>query len=121
MKKIHADIKIYGIVQGVGFRPFVHKNIGNLLGNVRNTSFGALLELEGEECGIDAFLQKLSDSPPPLAYIEKIECEKTEKLSGYTRFSIVYTDFWNDCENSRKSFREFGIIEWFQRFSAIHA
>ena len=92
MKKIHADIKIYGIVQGVGFRPFVHKNIGNLLGNVRNTSFGALLELEGEECGIDAFLRMLSDSPPPLAYIEKIECEKTEKLSGYTRFSIVQSE-----------------------------
>ena len=92
MKKIHADIKIYGIVQGVGFRPFVHKSIGNLLGNVRNTSFGAQLELEGEESGIDGFLKMLSDNPPSLAYIEKIECEKTEKLSGYTRFSIVQSE-----------------------------
>ena len=92
MKKIHADIKIYGIVQGVGFRPFVHKNIGGLAGNIRNTSFGALLALEGEETEIGRFLRELSENPPPLAYIEKIECESTEKLCGYTRFSIVESE-----------------------------
>lgn len=92
MKKIHADIKIYGIVQGVGFRPFVHKCIGSLCGNVRNTSFGALLSLEGEAQEIERFVKELSDNPPPLAYIEKIECERKEELLGYTRFSIVESE-----------------------------
>ena len=92
MKKIHADIKIYGIVQGVGFRPFVHKCIGSLCGNVRNTSFGAFLSLEGEEPELERFLEELSGNPPPLAYIEKIECERTEELSGYTQFSITESE-----------------------------
>ena len=94
MKKIHADIKIYGIVQGVGFRPFVHKMTEklSLCGSVRNTSYGAFLEIEGEEQDANLFLGELSDNPPPLAYIEKIECEKTEKLFGYTRFSIVESE-----------------------------
>ena len=85
MKKIHAEIKIRGIVQGVGFRPFVHKKAEelSLCGFVRNTSYGADVSFEGEESSIDLFMLSLKKEAPSLAFIEKAECEKSYELSGY--------------------------------------
>ena len=46
-----AVIRIEGVVQGVGFRPFVHRTVSDfgLKGYIKNTSSGVELELEGEE------------------------------------------------------------------------
>ena len=43
------EVKIKGIVQGVGFRPFIHRLVRrhNLCGTIRNTSSGVTMELEG--------------------------------------------------------------------------
>ena len=51
MKKIRAKVIIKGIVQGVGFRPYIHREVeeAGLFGWVRNTSDGAEMEAEGEE------------------------------------------------------------------------
>ena len=68
-------IFVKGIVQGVGFRPFVYTlatQLG-LFGWVRNTSSGVEIELNGEEQLISQFLERLSSNPPPLARIDLIE------------------------------------------------
>jgi len=91
MAIIHADIEIKGIVQGVGFRPFVHKQVQAfaLQGFVRNTSTGADIALEGEETAIDAFVTALRCDPPTLALIEEVTVDKTGALQGFAGFEIV--------------------------------
>ena len=70
-----ANIKINGIVQGVGFRPFLHRltNRFHLSGWVRNTSAGVELELEGEITHLEQFLTALKAEQPPLAVINRVE------------------------------------------------
>ena len=94
MKKIHADIRIHGIVQGVGFRPFVHKIARglSLSGTVCNTSFGAEVSLEGCEHDIDAFCSAVKQEAPPLALIEALDIKKSETLCGFSGFCIVESE-----------------------------
>ena len=72
---IRQRIKVNGIVQGVGFRPFVYnlaiKN--NLNGFVSNTSDGVVIELEGAAIIVDQFLESMSDALPPLSSILSLE------------------------------------------------
>lgn len=83
-------IEVAGIVQGVGFRPFVHRLVKELglRGWVRNTNFGAELELVGQEESIEAFLSKLQNNPPSLALIEFIKSEKLSEIPNYEGFEI---------------------------------
>ena len=65
---------IEGIVQGVGFRPYVHRlarQLG-LSGWARNTAAGLELELEGPAAALDAFGETLRTAPPPLAVVEGV-------------------------------------------------
>jgi len=67
-------VKVCGVVQGVGFRPFVHRlaeGLG-LGGFVRNDNGQVLMEIEGSEASLDRFLEQLGQRPPPLAVIEKV-------------------------------------------------
>ena len=90
MPKIHAEIKISGIVQGVGFRPFAAKRAAQfcLCGRVRNTMHGVSLSVEGERVSIEDFLRSFRESAPPLSFIENIEVELSENLLGYKDFVI---------------------------------
>lgn len=90
MKKIHAHLSINGIVQGVGFRPFIHKRVSDfcLTGKIRNTSFGVVLDIEGEREKVEDFTNTLVASAPPLAEIYGIKTEFSDILCGYTDFSI---------------------------------
>lgn len=83
-------LKIRGIVQGVGFRPFVHKLVRRcgLSGYIKNTSSGVALELEGERPALERFLQLLPEQAPPLAVIEGIEAAYSPELQGYQGFAI---------------------------------
>ncbi|MEI8032629.1 MAG: carbamoyltransferase HypF [Chlorobiaceae bacterium] len=65
---------VNGIVQGVGFRPFVYRLAHRLAlsGFIRNTPSGVLIEVEGPQPLIDAFTLALQDEPPPLARIESL-------------------------------------------------
>jgi hydrogenase maturation protein HypF len=66
------QVRLRGIVQGVGFRPFVY-NLAqrlNLAGHVRNDSSGLIAEVEGEGAAIEAFLEALGREQPPLAWIQ---------------------------------------------------
>ena len=60
-------IAVHGVVQGVGFRPFVYglaSRLG-LRGFVKNQTGGVLIEVEGEARSLDRFLAELAASPPP--------------------------------------------------------
>ena len=89
----HVRIQIHGIVQGVGFRPFIHRLVGEfgLNGTVKNTSSGVELELEGERETLEAFLRALPGRAPLLAVIEAIDADWGGKLEGYTDFRILHS------------------------------
>ncbi|MET0197830.1 MAG: acylphosphatase, partial [Rhodococcus fascians] len=83
---------VHGVVQGVGFRPFVYASAVScgLSGSVRNDSSGAVIEVEGETGQIDAFLTHLRDRPPPLAVLESIKTRDIPVVGG-TGFTIADT------------------------------
>ncbi|MDX1523446.1 MAG: acylphosphatase, partial [Anaerolineae bacterium] len=62
-------ITVQGIVQGVGFRPFVYglAQQHGLVGYVLNDAGGVTIEVQGEVVAVDKFLQAMRDDPPPLA------------------------------------------------------
>jgi hydrogenase maturation protein HypF len=83
---------VHGVVQGVGFRPFVYTTAAalGLSGSVRNDTSGAIVEVEGDPAEIDHFLARLRDRPPPLAVIESIEAHDIPPAGG-TGFAIADT------------------------------
>jgi len=87
--KIRKNILIKGIVQGVGFRPFIHKLVQNynLSGWVLNSNQGVEIEVEGNTEEINNFVNDIKEKLPPLARIEKIEVNELP-LVGYKGFSI---------------------------------
>ena len=87
---IRRHFLIEGIVQGVGFRPFVHRLAARLSLNgwARNTAAGLELELEGSTDALDAFQRALRTDPPPLAVIEGIHTEDMP-VTGETGFAIL--------------------------------
>ncbi|MEG1987779.1 MAG: carbamoyltransferase HypF [Oscillibacter sp.] len=87
-------LEIAGIVQGVGFRPFVHRLAREcgVTGWARNTRAGVEVELEGEPGALGRFEQMLKASPPPLARLESVRAERLEGLVGYEAFSIRPSD-----------------------------
>ena len=64
-------IAVEGVVQGVGFRPFVHglANALKLRGFVRNDPRGVLIDVEGERESLDRFIDRITMAPPPLATV----------------------------------------------------
>jgi hydrogenase maturation protein HypF len=73
-------IRVDGVVQGVGFRPFVHRlatQLG-LHGSVRNDERGVVIEVEGEAAAVDALIARLPDEAPPLAVIEDVRSEPVQ-------------------------------------------
>ena len=94
------QLRVRGAVQGVGFRPFVHRLAAQheLSGFVLNDGDGVLLEVEGDT--LDAFVERLEREPPPLARIDGVEItslpsqgtsgfEIRESGGGTTRTRIV--------------------------------
>ena len=83
------QILVRGIVQGVGFRPFVY-NLARrfeLAGFVLNSSAGVTIEVEGDAAQIERFVGALSDEAPPLAHIEDVVIGSLEP-AGQLGFAI---------------------------------
>ena len=78
-----------GIVQGVGFRPFVYRLARHLdlKGWVANTVHGVRIEAEGNEHALDRFARELKKNAPPMAEVLSLR-RKTVKTSGYKAFEI---------------------------------
>ncbi len=86
---LRRRVCVRGIVQGVGFRPFVYNlaQANNLSGFVLNSSSGVTIELEGSDERITAFLEVLRTKPPALAQIEEIRVDDLTP-SGGSSFEI---------------------------------
>jgi hydrogenase maturation protein HypF len=85
-----ARIRVEGIVQGVGFRPFVHAlatRLG-LAGVVGNDAQGVFAEVEGDAGAVAAFLEALEREAPPLAVIDAVRAEPMAP-TGDQAFVIV--------------------------------
>jgi len=87
-KKIH----ITGIVQGVGFRPFVYSLAQefDITGWVRNSSSGVDIIANGKESSLEQFLTKLKGFPPPLAQIDTFKIEDIQSDS-FKNFKIIHS------------------------------
>ncbi len=86
-------IRVRGIVQGVGFRPFVYnlaRSLG-LMGYVLNSSAGVTIEIEGAEGRVRDFLDTLRHRPPPLALIEEVTIADLE-AQGDSVFVIRHSE-----------------------------
>ena len=88
MEAIRASVQIKGVVQGVGFRPFVYDLAleNDLKGWVLNDEMGVTIEIEGKKDRVNKFLSGLS-SPPPIARIEKTAILYLSPF-GYNDFEI---------------------------------
>ncbi len=83
-------VKIQGVVQGVGFRPYVVKKANelNIYGNIINIGGAVIIEAEGHYNDINVFLNSISKDPPKLAIIDNIDIEETA-YKGYSKFEIL--------------------------------
>jgi hydrogenase maturation protein HypF len=74
MEIVRLHLRVEGLVQGVGFRPFVHSlaRRWGLAGSVSNDSAGVTVEVEGRRDDVGRFLAALEREAPPLAMIERI-------------------------------------------------
>jgi hydrogenase maturation protein HypF len=86
-------VHITGIVQGVGFRPFVYNLAArsNLKGWVKNTSAGVDIEVDGEQDVLDAFVQALQDEAPPLSRIDELTAS-FGPANGFRSFEIFHSE-----------------------------
>jgi hydrogenase maturation protein HypF len=84
-----CSIRVRGVVQGVGFRPFVYRlaRSNTLAGWVLNGEEGVEIYLEGAESGLRAFVQDLKTQPPPAASIADIEVHPAAPV-GLSDFTI---------------------------------
>lgn len=87
---ITKHIHITGIVQGVGFRPFIYQLAHriDLRGTVSNTSAGVDIFVSGSESKIEEFIQRISEEAPPLSQITQIHSEVIA-LQDYPDFRII--------------------------------
>ncbi|HKM57099.1 MAG TPA: carbamoyltransferase HypF [Chthoniobacterales bacterium] len=93
MKCERAKVAVRGVVQGVGFRPFVYRLAAqlNLFGWVLNSSQGVFIEVEGTREELQSFLVRLEREKPARAAIQSLEFSFLEPV-GYHRFEIRYSE-----------------------------
>lgn len=90
MSEKSVKILVTGLVQGVGFRPFVFRIAGTfgLTGWVQNTNENVRIEVTGTIQNIDNFISALKDDAPPAAVIENISITETE-IKSFSEFRIL--------------------------------
>ncbi|MBC7910869.1 MAG: carbamoyltransferase HypF [Pyrinomonadaceae bacterium] len=90
-RTIRVQILVRGIVQGVGFRPFVYSLAARsaLRGQVFNNTTGVLIDVEGEDEAIEQFINEITLNPPPLSQIESIQRHNNLDSANYHDFRIV--------------------------------
>jgi hydrogenase maturation protein HypF len=90
-----AFVSISGLVQGIGFRPFVYRiAVGNgLRGYVKNLGdAGVEIDVEGEKSSIETFLVDLYEKRPPIAVYTKVDVDWLKEKAGYSEFNIDMSD-----------------------------
>ncbi len=86
-----TQILVRGIVQGVGFRPYIFSlaNKSALKGKVFNNASGVFIDVEGEKQAIEQFVNEIKLKPPPLSIIESVELNNLQIPAFYKDFRIV--------------------------------
>lgn len=89
-----SQIRVRGIVQGVGFRPFVYSRASqwNLRGRVLNNANGVVIDVEGPSADIESFIGEIRNNPPPLSVIDSIECSVNLLPAHFSEFEIIESD-----------------------------
>jgi len=88
---LRASITVTGIVQGVGFRPFIYRTAKSqkLRGFVRNRADAVVeIVLEGQKERIEVFLKQLRDEKPPLARLDSVQVDFSGEEMGLGDFKI---------------------------------
>ena len=87
--QVLKHITVHGVVQGVGFRPFIYRLAGehDLKGWVINTSSAVEMEVEGRDREVEAFLRRILPEAPPRARIERVHAT-AGMPAGYSTFEI---------------------------------
>lgn len=89
--ELRHRLTVTGVVQGVGFRPFVHRIASRLGvgGFVANTSAGVEIEIQGPPTALAEFVDTLQSEAPPLAVITGVSTAELPTVSTGGRFQIV--------------------------------
>ncbi|MFB2653657.1 carbamoyltransferase HypF [Shewanella seohaensis] len=92
------QLHITGIVQGVGFRPFVYRWASELklTGTVLNNANGVMIELQGPTAHLDSFVRELTNNPPPLARIDQMTQSPLAVKLEEASFDIIQSDSQSD-------------------------
>jgi hydrogenase maturation protein HypF len=88
--EVRRQIDVAGIVQGVGFRPYVYRLAieRNLRGCVSNSSSGVTIEIEGPVDAVEEFVTRLPLAAPPLSHITQVRVRELP-CSGDSEFRIL--------------------------------
>ena len=92
LRPARLRVEIQGAVQGVGFRPFVHRlatDLG-LAGWVRNDTRGVFIEVEGHRADLENFLRRVRAEKPPRAVVQSLT-ESWIPPSGGGKFEILHS------------------------------
>ncbi|MFJ8160421.1 carbamoyltransferase HypF [Streptomyces sp. NPDC096136] len=83
-------VTVRGVVQGVGFRPYVYTRATTLglAGHVTNTPDGVVAEVEGSPSAVAAFCERLAADAPPLAVVDTVD-HRPVPLAGGAGFTII--------------------------------
>ncbi len=92
------QIKFFGIVQGVGFRPFIYRVAKklNLKGFVKNRSDCVLVEIETTQSRLNDFIEEVKKNSPPASKITKIEIKKIKASRKFSDFRIIHSEKLNE-------------------------
>ncbi len=89
-----ATFHVRGLVQGVGFRPYVYRLAADLhlAGSVRNTSTQVMIDVQGTAGAVDEFARRLSAEAPVLAVVREVERIDDDVDPALTEFTIVASE-----------------------------
>ncbi|MHA2384746.1 MAG: carbamoyltransferase HypF [Candidatus Thorarchaeota archaeon] len=112
--KQRAEIHVTGIVQGVGFRPFVYRVATDLslVGFVLNLGdAGVQIVVEGKRSEIDDFLRQLHSNPPSISRIDSVDIEWGSAMNTFDSFSIKKSSTKRSTESAPEMPPDIAICE----------
>ena len=82
--RTRVGVRVTGVVQGVGFRPFVHRLAHELelTGYVGNDAAGVFIEVEGDDAAVTAFTHRLRPEAPPLSRVAEVQVTALAPIDG---------------------------------------
>ena len=91
---ISKKIRVYGMVQGIGYRPFVKRlaEENGICGNVMNCGGSVTINAVGDREAMDRFMHSLISNAPNGARVDKVTYEVTDNTAAHNEFSIISSE-----------------------------